>query len=48
MAVSEMWDSLPDIDPLGDEGITIEQIVAEMVQSYAEKYVEITGEELTL
>lgn len=48
MAVSEMWDSLPDIDPLGDEGITIEQIVAEMVQSYEEKYEEITGEELTL
>lgn len=48
MAVSEMWDSLPDIDPLGDEGITIEKIVAEMVQSYEEKYEEITGEELTL
>ena len=48
MAVSEMWDSLPDIDPLEDEDITIESIVAEMVQSYEEKYEEITGEELTL
>ena len=41
MAVSEIWDSLPDIDPLGDEGITIEKIVAEMVQSYEEKYEEM-------
>lgn len=48
MAASDTWDNLPDINPLEDEGITIEEIVAEMVQSYEEKYEEITGEELTL
>lgn len=48
MAASDTWDNLPDIDPLADEEITIEGIVAEMVQSYEEKYEEITGEELTL
>lgn len=48
MAASDTWDNLPDIDPLADEGITIEEIVAEMVQSYEDKYEEITGEELTL
>ena len=48
MVASDTWDNLPDIDPLADEGITIEEIVAEMVQSYEDKYEEITGEELTL
>ena len=48
MAASDTWDNLPDINPLEDEGITIEEIVAEMVQSYEEKYEEITGEERIL
>lgn len=48
MALSDMWDSLPDIDPLGEEGISIESIVAEMTEDYEARYQEITGEELVL
>ena len=48
METSEILNSLPDINILDEEGITPESIVAEMVESYQDKYEEITGEELTL
>lgn len=44
----EYLESLPDIDILEDEGITLENIQQEMREAYEEAYEEATGEECIL
>lgn len=48
MAEIEYLETLPDIDLLADEGITLEGIMQEMIDDYEEKYEEITGIEKIL
>ena len=44
----EDLEALPDIDMLGDEGITLEGIQEEMIADYQEAYQMFTGEEIIL
>lgn len=44
----EDLETLPDIDLLGDEEITLESIQEELIADYQDAYEEYTGEEITL
>lgn len=48
MASVETLESLPEIDMLADEGITLEGLQNEMVADYEAYYKELTGEDLLL
>lgn len=48
MANVETLESLPDIDMLRDEGITLENLQNEMIADYEARYEALTGEKLTL
>lgn len=48
MAVVETLESLPEINLLADEGITLEGLQNEMIADYEARYKELTGEELIL
>lgn len=44
----ERLEELPDIDPLAEEGISLEQIQQEMIEDYEYAYEQYTGEEMIL
>ncbi len=44
----EDLENLPDIDPINDYGVSVDNIIDRMVQNYQNAYYEATGEELTL
>lgn len=48
MANVETLESLPEIDMLADEGITLESLQREMIADYEAYYKELTGDELIL
>ena len=48
MAGISALENLPEIDVLKDEGITFDSIVNEMIADYEARYIELTGEELTI
>jgi phage-related baseplate assembly protein len=48
MSKMEIFESLPEIDLLKDEGITYDSIIKEMSADFETQYEKLTGEELTL